>query len=37
MTIISFRVDDQEAAQVQSWAERLGVDRSKLLRDALLK
>jgi hypothetical protein len=35
--MISFRVDDQEAAQVQSWAERLGVDRPELLRYALLK
>ena len=33
--MISFRVDEEEAAQVQSWAERLGVDRSELLRDAL--
>jgi predicted transcriptional regulator len=33
--MISFRVDDEEAAQAQSWAERLGVDRSELLRDAL--
>lgn len=35
MTMISFRVDDAEAARVQRWAERLGVDRSELLRDAL--
>jgi antitoxin component of RelBE/YafQ-DinJ toxin-antitoxin module len=33
--MLSFRVDDEEAAQAQSWAERLGVDRSELLRDAL--
>ena len=33
--MLSFRVDDEEAAQVQRWAERLGVDRSELLRDAL--
>lgn len=35
MTMLSFRVDDVDAAQVQRWAERLGVDRSELLRDAL--
>jgi hypothetical protein len=28
-------VDDDEAAQVQYWADRLGVDRSELLRDAV--
>jgi predicted transcriptional regulator len=35
MTMLSFRVDDDEAAAAQRWAERLGVDRSELLRDAL--
>lgn len=35
MTMLSFRVDDTEAADVQLWAERLGVDRSELIRDAL--
>ena len=35
MTMLSFRVDDEEAAQAQRWAELLGVDRSELLRDAL--
>lgn len=35
MTMLSFRVDDEEAARAQQWAERLGVDRSELLRDAL--
>jgi hypothetical protein len=35
MTMLSFRVDDEEAADAQRWAERLGVDRSQLLRDAL--
>lgn len=35
MTMLSFRVDDGDAARVQVWAERLGVDRSELLRDAL--
>lgn len=35
MTMMSFRVDDTEAVAAQRWAERLGVDRSQLLRDAL--
>jgi Ribbon-helix-helix protein, copG family. len=35
MTMLSFRVDESDAAQVQSWADRLGIDRSELLRDAL--
>jgi hypothetical protein len=35
MTMLSFRVSDDEAAEVQLWAEALGVDRSEILRDAL--
>lgn len=35
MTMLSFRVDEHEAADAQRWAERLGMDRSELLRDAL--
>jgi Arc/MetJ-type ribon-helix-helix transcriptional regulator len=35
MTMLSFRVGDREAADVQRWADRLGVDRSELLREAL--
>ena len=35
MTMLSFRVGDEEAAAAQLWAERLGVDRSELLREAL--
>lgn len=35
MTMLSFRVADEEAAEAQQWADRLGVDRSELLRDAL--
>ena len=35
MTMLSFRVRDDEAAEVDRWAEALGVDRSELLRDAL--
>lgn len=35
MTMLSFRVDDRDAAEAQRWAEELGVDRSALLREAL--
>lgn len=35
MTMLSFRVGEGDAADVQRWAERLGIDRSELLRDAL--
>ena len=35
MTMLSFRVDDGEAEEAQRWADRLGVDKSELLRDAL--
>ena len=35
MTMLSFRVPEEEAEQTQAWAERLGIDRSQLLRDAL--
>lgn len=35
MTMLSFRVDDSEAEAAQRWAERLGLDRSELLRQAL--
>jgi predicted transcriptional regulator len=35
MTMLSFRVDEDEAADAQRWAERLGVERSHLLREAL--
>ena len=37
MTMLSFRVDEGEANQAQAWADRLGVDRSELLREALLR
>lgn len=35
MTMLSFRVDDRDAAEAQRRAEELGVDRSELLREAL--
>ena len=33
--MLSFRVPDDEAAEVQRWADALGMDRSEILRDAL--
>jgi Ribbon-helix-helix protein, copG family len=35
MTMMSFRVDDSEAENAQQWADRLGIDKSELLREAL--
>jgi hypothetical protein len=35
MTLLSFRVEDTEAVRAQVWPERLGIDRSELLREAL--
>jgi len=35
MTMMSFRVDDEEAIRAQGWAETFGVEPSELLRDAL--
>lgn len=35
MTMMSFRVDDDEAARAQRWAAELGIDKSELLREAL--
>lgn len=35
MTMISFRADDAEAAEVDRWARRLHLDRSELLREAV--
>ncbi len=35
MIMVSFRVDDAEVAEMQRWAQRLGVGRSELLREAL--
>ena len=33
--MMSFRVGEADAADAQRWAERLGVDRSELMREAL--
>jgi antitoxin MazE2 len=35
MTMLSFRVDDDDARRIQRWAERLRVDRSQLMREAI--
>jgi len=35
MTMLSFRVDDDEFAALQHWADELGVHRSALLREAV--
>lgn len=36
MTImVSFRAADEDVAEADRWAERLGVERSELLREAL--
>ena len=35
MTMLSFRVEEAEAKEAQTWADRLGLDRSELLREAL--
>lgn len=35
MTMLSFRMREQDAADVQAWSEHLGVDRSELLREAV--
>ena len=35
MTMLSFRVAESEAAEIQRWAQALGVDRSELLREAV--
>ena len=35
MTMLSFRVDDDEARRAQQWADALGIDKSELLRQAL--
>lgn len=35
MTMISFRVEEHQASAAQRWADRLGIDKSELLRQAL--
>ena len=35
MTMMSFRLSAADAVEVQRWADRLGIDRSELVREAL--
>jgi len=35
MTMFSFRINEDEAAAAQRWADELGIDKSELLREAL--
>lgn len=35
MTMLSFRVAETEAQELERWVEALGIERSELLRDAL--
>lgn len=35
MIMLSFRVEDREAARIEAWAARLGIDRSELIRRAI--
>jgi len=35
MTMLSFRVEATDARSAQFWADRLGIDKSALLREAL--
>lgn len=35
MTMMSFRADDADVEAVRTWAQRLGVDRSEVMREAL--
>lgn len=34
-TMLSVRVSEDDSAEIQRWADRLGVDRSEFVRDAL--
>lgn len=33
--MLSFRIDDADAEAVRTWSERLGIDRSELVREAV--
>jgi hypothetical protein len=35
MTMLSFRVGEHDADELRAWADRLGLERSELLREAL--
>ncbi len=35
MTMVSFQTEEADVKELQAWADRLGLDRSELLREAL--
>ena len=35
MTMLSFRADEEDVEGIRQWSERLGIERSELMRDAL--
>lgn len=35
MTMLSFRADEEDVNRIRQWSERLGVERSELMREAL--
>ena len=35
MMMLSFRADEEDVNQIRRWSERLGIERSELMRDAL--
>lgn len=35
MTMLSFRADEADVQGIREWSERLGIERSELMRDAL--
>lgn len=35
MTMLSFRADEADVQGIRRWSERLGIERSELMRDAL--
>jgi len=35
MTMLSFRANEDDVEGIRQWSERLGIERSELMRDAL--
>ena len=35
MTMLSFRADEEDVNRIRQWSQRLGVERSELMREAL--
>jgi predicted transcriptional regulator len=35
MTMLSFRLEEEQARSLERWAQKLGVERSELIRQAL--